>query len=382
MASDTQNPMLFESKLDEAALLGMIREAFPETEPQDEWLLWKSHTLRLKIAFGEVRRIDKVFRVQLLMIARHPWFDEDLVVSQPCFAPDPEQAIRSGIRDIINGAIPSLLAAFEGDTAQEITADVAGNKHIFRVPKRRINVHKGDGEPFDMFAAVEELLPQYLGTKHCYWIELSSAAFGDKPDCDVRINGTAYPGISAELLRKALGRKTGEGYSSDRELILLIQDPATIRQCPFTKQQVGELTAYTIRMLLPIKDKESFERQTAAVREAAPTHSLGIEALAFIPEIIAHQVIQYMDNDALIPAVNKRELPELKKSQVRSYGYMEDAVFQYLCKARPEKSSLQQLLSYSGKFRMLGDDIEAGTPIANLRIPPLVYDVDEGYEVW
>ena len=98
---DTQNPMLFESKLDEAALLAMIGEASPEAEQQDDWLLWKQHTLRLKVAFGEVRRIDSVFRVQLLFIARHPWFDEDLVISQPCFAPDPEQAIRSGVRDFI-----------------------------------------------------------------------------------------------------------------------------------------------------------------------------------------------------------------------------------------------------------------------------------------
>ncbi|MBP0973062.1 MAG: hypothetical protein J5851_04060 [Oscillospiraceae bacterium] len=378
---DTQNPMLFESKLDETALLAMIGEASPEAEQQDDWLLWKQHTLRLKVAFGEVRRIDSVFRVQLLFIARHPWFDEDLVISHPCFAPDPEQAIRSGVRDFIGATLPSLLGAFDGDTARELTADVAGHQHIFQVPKLRKTIHKGAAEPFDLFAAVEDMLPQYLGTKHCYWIELSYAVFGDKPDCDVRINGTAYPGISAALLKKALERKT-EGYVSDREFILLIQKPETIRQCPFTKQQVGELTAYTIRMLLPIKDKASFDRQTAAVREAAPTHSLGIEALAFIPEIIAHQVIRYMDSDVLIPAINKREQPELRKSQVRSYGYMEDAVFQFLAKARPEQSALQQLLSYSGKFRMLNDDIQSGTPITNLRIPALVYDVDEDYEIW
>ncbi|MBR3629848.1 MAG: hypothetical protein IKN55_05160 [Oscillospiraceae bacterium] len=379
--SNTQNPMLFEAGLDEAGLLALVGERFPEAEKEEEWLFWKQHTLRVKFMFGEIRRIDDVFRVQLLLIARHPWFDEDLVLTLPSFAPDPEQAMRSGISTFCEGTLPCLLAAFGNETDGIIEADVYGRQHAFRVPKLRTIVHKGDGEPFDMFAAVQDILPQYLGTKHWYWMELSSAAFGDKPDCDVRINGTSYPGITEVLLQKALDRKNGAGYASDRQFVLLIQQPETLRQCPFTKQQVGELTAYAIRTMLPIKDAASSRMQRAAIREAAPTHSLGIEMVAFLPEIIAHQTVQYMDSDILRPSGGTSEA-ELRKSQVRSYGYMEDAVFQYLHKTRPEKGVIEQLLTFSVKFRSLHENVGHGTDILSLAVPPLVYRVDEAYEVW
>ena len=319
--------------------------------------------------------------MQLLLIARHPWFDEDLVLTVPCFAPDPEQAMRSGIRDLCGGALPCLLSALDGKTDGELTADVYGQQHVFAMPAMRTILHKGDGLPFDMLDAVQELLPEYLGTKHCYWIELSSAVFGAKPECDVRINGTPYPGITEVLLEKALARPAVQGYSSDRQFVLLIQKPETLRQCPFTKQQVGELTAYAIRTMLPIKDEASAARQKAAIREAAPTHSLGIEVVAFLPEIIAQQVVQYLDSDVLRPAGGRSEAA-LRRSQVRSYGYMEDAVFQYLNKTRPEPGVIRQLLTFSVKFRSLHEDIEHGTDILHLSVPPLVYRVDDEYEVW
>ena len=379
--ADTHNPMRFESQLDEAALLAMLGEAFPEAELQEDWLFWKQHTLRMKIVFGEIRRVDQVFRVQLLLVARHPWFDEDLVLTLPCFAPDPEQAIRSGIRELCEGAVPCMLAAFDGSADGEIEADVYGQKHCFTVPKLRTIVHKGEGTPFDMFAAVQDELPKYLGTKHCYWLELSCASFGDKPDCDVRINGTPYPGITEKLLEKALERKTSGGYSADRAFVLLIQKPETLRQCPFTKQQVVELTAYAIRTMLPIKDAASARMLKTAVREAAPTHSLGIEVVAFLPEIIAHQTVQYMDSDILLPTGGLPDA-ELRKSQIRSYGYMEDAVFQYLHKAKPERGVIEQLLTFSVKFRSVHENLEHGTSILNLAVPPLRYRVDDGYEVW
>ena len=98
------------------------------------------------------------------------------------------------------------------------------------------------------------------------------------------------------------------------------------------------MTFKALRLFQNIVDEESAQKMKELIVSLAPTYDLGLELLTFTPEAFANQVVQYRDSDKLMPVINRGK-PEhvLTKAQVRSYGYIEDAVFQYLHKAKPSE---------------------------------------------
>lgn len=377
------NDMLVEATLDKPELLAMIAAAAPAAVQEGDWLRFPKHSLRLTVAFGMMRRSEQLYSVQVLFIAQHPWFDEDLVEPFEGIAPSPDKAMEIAVRRYCEAVLTPLLGAFDENGTEILEADVRGSRHVFTVPASRPAAHWGTGTPTDLYALVREELPRYLGTKHCYWVDLTTVTAGGAPTCEVRINGSPFHRITERLYQEAFARKPVDGLVTDRQFLLFIQKEETRRPCPFTKQDVGELTHRALNLFQTIHDEASGRQAAQAIHDAAPSHSLGIEAAAFIPEIVAQQVVQFRDNDGLMPVVNRGKPDcELMKSQVRSYGYMEDAVFQYLSKAAPSDDEIKQLLAISGKFHVLTDAIEGGMPVEDFRMSQLVYFVDEDYVVW
>ena len=378
--------LLIEPKLDRKEIAALLHEECPGGELADVWVLFKEHNLRVTVDFGSMQsNPDKtVWSVQLLFIAQHPsYFDEDLVESVIGVGKTPDDAIRNGVQNIITGTLPSVLAAFGCESDEWIEADVMGRNYRFRVPCNRANQHAGEGEVTDLWEIVKETLPKYLGTKRCYWVKLYSACVDGVPNCEARINGTVYPDLTDVLYREAVKSRDKSRYVSDKVFVLLIQDDATYTPCGFTKQEVGEMAFRALRLLQNIEDEESARKVQDMIVSLAPTHDLGLELLSFLPEIFACQVVQYRDNDSLMPVIDrgKPEI-ELKKSQVRSYGYIEDAVFQYLHKVRPSEDEIKQVLATSAKFHAISEGIEKGAKLEDMRLSPLVYFVDRNYRVW
>jgi hypothetical protein len=235
----------------------------------------------------------------------------------------------------------------------------------------------------DLYALVKDELPRYFGTKHCYWVDLVTITVDGEPTCAASINGTAYPDLTDCLYREALAREKQPGLVTDRQFLLFIQQDETRRPCPFTKQDVGDLAFRALHLFQEIEDEASAMRVYTAIREAAPSRSLSVEVSAFLPEIVAQQVIQFRDSDTLVMSVGQDgPRTELRKSQVRSYGYLEDAVFQFLHKVKPSEDEIRQLLAMSERFHRLSETIEAGSSPKDVELSPFVYYVGDWYEIW
>lgn len=376
-------PLLVEATLDKDELLEMIAPYCPDAQRQGDWLLIHRHMLRLTVEFGEMRRIEGVYSVQLLFIAQHPWFDEDMVESVLGFGESPDDAMRRGTQEFCAVVLQNLLTAFDAKQGEQIEADVMGQKHIFRLPPMRAWMHLGEGERTDLYEIVQGMLPEYLGTKRCYWVTLRSDVLDGRPACEAKVNGMVCNRLTELLMKEAMHRSETVRFSADKEFLLLIQNEETYQPCPFTKQEVGEYVFRAMRLMQEIHDEVSSQQISHVIRTNAPDDSLGRELVAFIPEIVCQTVVEYMDNDGLMPVVNygKPEV-ELKKTQVRSYGYIEDAVFQFLQKQKPTEDEVKQLLAMSRKFHVLTEALENNTKLEDLRMSQLVYFVDEKYRVW
>lgn len=376
-------PLLIQPTLDKAELLQIVTERCPGAEMQGDWLLYRKNMLRLTIEFGEMRRIEETYCVQLLFIVQHPWFDEDMVETVDGFGGDPDDAMRSGTEQFCTYVMPYLMQAFDCKGEEFLTADLRGHRHTFRIPEQMGVLHTGEGQETDLFAIVKDALPSYLGTKRCYWVKLYSSVMNGNVICGAMINGTISPGLTELLYKEIIPRRQTVRFSSDKEFVLLIQNEDTWKPCPFTKQEVGELVFRAFKVMQEIKDENSSKEISAAIRHAAPNLSVGTEIVAFLPEVLCQQVVQFMDNEHLMPVVNYGKPDcELKKSQVRSYGYIEDAIFQYLRKQKPTQDEINQILAMSGKFHAISEGIRKGIKLEALKLSQLVYFVDESYEVW
>lgn len=381
-----ENPenLLIQPTLDSKELLAMVAEKCAGGEMQGDSLWYPEYRLRLKLAFGQMAKANHMYRVQLLFIVHHPWFDEELVESCAGVGKTPDEAMKRGTENFCSVVFTFLLAAFKCDCDNWLTADIMGRKCDFRIPCTRANMHMGDGEGVDLWELVKDEMPHYLGTKRCYWVKLFSSSLNGIPNCEARINGIVYPDLTEILEKDVIERNHAvSGFSSDKTFLLLIQKEETYQDCPFTKQEVGELTFRAIRLYQNIKSEYTVEKTNAMIRELAPNDSVAMEVISFLPEIFAQMVVQFRDNDTLIPVVNRGK-PEihLKKSQVRTYGYIEDAVEQYLRKQQPEEDEIKQILAMSSKFHAISQAIENGSKIENLRLSQLVYFVNENYVPW
>ena len=377
--------MIVEPSLDREDVLKQIAEKCPGGVQVGEWLLYKEHDLRVTVDFGTMQsnKEQTVWSVQLLLIADHPFFDEELVESLVGVGGNPDHAIRNAVDNICTAILPCIITAFGCQNNEIMEADVMGEKHRFRIPCSRANQHAGGSQPTDLWEIVKGTLPQYLGTKRCYWIKLFSACIDGVPNCEARINGEVYPDLTNLLYQDAVKHRNEKGYLSDKVFVVLVQEEETCKPCPFTKQEVGEMTFKALRLYQNIIDEKSAQETQRLIASLAPTKNLGLELLAFIPEEFARQVVQYRDNDSLMPVIDRGK-PEfvLKKSQVRSYGYIADAVTQFLHKQNPKKEEIKQVLAVSGKFHALSEALDNGAKLEDLKFSPLVYFVGQDYKVW
>ncbi|MBQ8927228.1 MAG: hypothetical protein IJ055_03000 [Oscillospiraceae bacterium] len=372
-----------ETTLDARELLTLIRERVPGAEWENDWLYYPKQDLRLRLEFGEMQGADDRYRASILFIMTNPAFDEDMVYVSAAAGDTPDAALRRSTEDFCTIALGNVLGSLTRMTDGVIEADVYGQPHRFHIPSTRQGIHNGDGPVHDLFETVREALPLYLGTKHAYWLELVSARVNGRPVCEARINGTVDQGLSDVLFSEQLHRQDPPAFEADKVFLLMLQDPSTAGICPFSKQQVGELTFRALEMLFDIRDEVSFQRTFRQIREMAPTKSLGYELAAFVPEIYSRVSVGYRDRGVLMPVVDRgKPDKELRCSQVRSYGYIEDAVLQFLQKRTPTKEENLHLLALSRQFHVIHEAIAAGTGIEDLRLSQLVYMVEKDYVVY
>lgn len=365
------------------ALLERIAERYSGAVMENDRLYYTRQALHVRLEFGQVRKQENRFSVQLIFILSHDWFDEDLVESCASTGNSLQEAMEACATEFSESVLQSVLYAFDHESTETITAEIIGQQYRFALPDKHFILHKGAGQGIDLWEIVKEKMPEYLGTKRVYWIKLFSAEMGDKQFCEARINGTVYPDLT-DLLYQELLRREDKQIRIDKLFMVLIQDSATYQSCPFTKQNVGDLAFRALDRMTDITDETTRQQILHEIQCFCPDSSIAIELIVFLPEIAAQKIVNFRDNDSLIPVFDygKPEF-ELKKSQVRSYGYMADAVEQYLRKYQPSREEIQNLIRISGKFHTLSQALQDDNiRIEDLRLSQLVYFVDKDYHVW
>ncbi len=363
-------------------MLGIVLEKTKNGKRTGDTITFPTCHLQLGLEYGEMSVVKGRYCVQLLFLMIHPFFDEPLLESVAGVGNTPEEAVRQGTEQFCAGVLTFVLAALQCKGEKTLTSTLEGKPHIFHLPCVMAVQHfgvQGDGH-CDLWELVADRIPDYLGTKRAYWIKLF-IAYTEQPICEARINGIVYPELTA-VLQQAAARQTGiSPHSSDKMFVLLIQDEATFTPCPYTKETVTALVETALDKMQGIHDAASCDRIFQEIASMAPDASLGTELCAFLPEIYSHTLYQYHQPDVVCPTEGWTQ-GELRRSQIRSYGYMEGAVQQYLRSRQPSKEDHLPILRMSASFKALNQAVSSGSKMEHLTFAPLYYPVSADYHVW
>ena len=372
-------PGSFETTLGGRELLEIIAQKCPGSTPYQDGILYGCG-LVVSADPVKMQKNGDTWTARVLFFLRHNWFDETMVLPVTCTGTTPDAAMKAAAEQFADVYLPSLLDSFMNESAYRMDAELP-ETHSFRVPADRRTYHTGAGEPADLWNEIADLMPRYLGTKRAYWIELRTRSGGGTARAEVRVNGMVCHRPGDILLGKMM-RQADAPFRSDRQFVLLLQHAQTLAECPYDKQKVGDLTFRAMRIFQNIQDQDSRDAMTEAVQSLTSVPALGEELVTLIPEIVAEMTAGLPANDGLIAMKPDGSRIRLNRSQLRSYGYIEDAVFQYLQKQKPSQEDIFQLLSMSARFRAVNEAVQKQIPVEEFRMSELVYRVGEDYRIF
>jgi len=130
------------------------------------------------------------------------------------------------------------------------------------------------------------------------------------------------------------------------------------------------------------KSKEDYIALKDEIDKMTEDIALSAEIRVFTPEIMARHVIRYGEGDSLFLLENDTPV-EFKKTQLRSYFYIQQVVFDYLARVKPEKEKVMRIVANSASFREIQKAVKEGHEPTNMWVPGTTYKIAvDNYKVW
>lgn len=366
-------------------VFGIIAEKFEGTRTADDKLYFDKYDLTIEFRTAGERVGLRNSSVQLLFILTHPLFEETLVESCAGIGEDAESAAKNSAENFCDSVLKYVLESLDGKNTAKLVSEIDGEKHEFSLPSEIGSYCTGDSiTDGDLWSIVKDDIPNYIGKKRAYWIKLFVGAAKGEISCEVRINGTVMTELTAKVREEISKKNTNsENYNTHKQFVLLIQDESTYEPCPYTADDVKKWTNKAIELLRKVKSQKSYEKTAKEIIETSPDSSLGRELTMFVPEMMCGMVFGLRDGDG-ISAMNKngKDRVDMKKSQLRSFGYIESAVYTYLMKNKPKKDDIMNIIAASSRFSALQKAIQDGAKPENIVFNEMIYLVTDDYKIW
>ncbi len=373
------------TKYTEADVLGYISEKSEGCRIEGDSLVFPDYTLAVRTQIISCEKSGNAFSAQLIFFMDHPDFGQLLVESCVGVGDNGDEAVENAARNFIATVLIPVQSALKCEGEEFITSELMGEKHIFRVPCASGSLCMGSQflEHGDLWEIMKDVIPQYLGGRKAYWVKLFAAMANGEIICEARVNGIVFHGLT-DLLKQRLplnGEKPA--YGSYKAFVLLIQNDETYTPCPYTDQQVVELTGQALEKLKAVHDEESHNAALEEIINSAPNKSLGWELAGLVPELFCMMVIGLNENDGLIYFVDGEDKRgEIKTSQLSSYDAMARGVYSYLTEKKPSRDECINLMRSSGMFNAVQKALADGAKAEDLRCSEFMYTVGEDYKIY
>ena len=345
----------------------------------------------IDVQIGRLDESEGIQILQAIFIIRHDDFDEPLIEPVDAQGKELKEAADMSVEIFHGGVWHPLDQSMTKKNPQHVSVDFLNQHYDFDMYCQSVvRIGVKDKQPTMLVNYIRSEIPKYLGSKKYYWLRIYLAKYKEKQIIEVRINGSVCVQLSdyfKEYVEKEMDAE--EVFVSEKQYAIFVQREDD--QCPYNKENIINAAKETISMMENINSREDYIAMSEKLEELTGDKNLAAEIRVFIPEIFAKLTLGYREGDSLFLLEGEgddQQSIEFKKTQLRSYFYLQQVVLEYLS-TRPEQEKVTRIVTNSVAFRELRRAIETGKENGreikpeDLYVPGTSYKIGhEGYRVW
>lgn len=338
----------------------------------------RGFTIDLKL--GRQDEHEGVKIIQVIYLITHDDFDETLIEPVDAQGKTIEEACDMAVSMFMGGIWHPLEQSMQKRNGIQLSVNYLGQHYDFDMYAQSIvRVGVTDKQPTMLLAFIKNEIPKYIGSKKYYWVRIYLAKFQDKEVIEVRVNGSVCGELNKFFKEYVDSWDASEHLISEKQYAIFVQREDD--QCPFKKETVVEAAKMSLERMPKIENKEQYTEYAADLDKLTGNKNLAAEIRIFIPEILAKLTLGYQEGDSLFLLQNDQRV-ELKKTQLRSYFYLQQILIEYLSK-KPPVEDVQRIVVNSVAFRELKKAQEQGHEVKDLYVAGTQYSVNSpDYKVW
>lgn len=334
----------------------------------------------IDIQVGRKEEKENVKVLQVIYIIRHDDFDEPMIDPVDSQGTTIEEAVRMSTEIFMGGIWHPLNQSLQKKNPAHLSIDYLNQHYDFDMYAQSVvRIGGKQKQPTMLLNFIRQELPKYIGSKKYYWVRIFLAKMKEREVIEVRINGTVCEGLPKYFKEYLATWADEEGFVCEKQYAILVQREDD--QCPFKKELVVSTAKAAIEMLADCKSPDEYKEIIAKLDEMTGDRCLAAEIRIFIPEILAKLTMGYKEGDSLFLMKEEGNI-EIRKTQLRSYYYIQQVLLEFLSK-QPPKERVMQIVANSVAYRELKKAHEAGHEPKDLYVPGTSFKIAiENYKVW
>ncbi|MBR6581581.1 MAG: hypothetical protein IKK66_09825 [Ruminococcus sp.] len=345
------------------------------------------------VRIGRVDEKEDVKLLQVVFVIGHDDFDEPIIDPVDAQGKSFEEAAKMAVEIFYGSLWHPMDQALSKKSPVHIPVTYLQQHYEFDMYAQsivRIGAQE-KGQPTMLVNFILNEMPKYLGSKKYYWLRIYLAKHKDRAIIEVRINGSVCVELSKFFADYVKAWDAENTFMCEKQCAVFVQREDD--QCPFTKETVMKGAKYTLGKLVEVKNQEEYQVLCNELEEIVGDKDLAAEIRIFVPEVMAKLTLGYQEGDSLFLIEGDNKI-EFKKTQLRSYFYIQQAAIEFLSQ-QPPQQVVQSIVAKSVAFRELKNIVQSANQKAidegkeanftpqDMYVPGTAYKVGtEGYKAW
>ncbi|MBR6982214.1 MAG: hypothetical protein IKH75_01570 [Ruminococcus sp.] len=335
----------------------------------------------IDVNVGRNEEKDGVSIIQVIFIVRNDAFDEPIIEPIDSQGKTPQEAVNIAVQMFMGGLWHPLEQADQKKNGLHVSINYLMQHYDFDMYAQsivRIGVEENK-TPTMLINYIKAEIPKYLGSKKYYWVRIYLAKYKDKETAEIRVNGSVCSELGRYFKPYMDTWDASETFMCEKQYAIFVQREDD--KCPFTKETVVNAAKTAIEKMVKINSREDYNDMAQTLEDMTGDKNLAAEIRIFIPEILAKMTLGYQEGDSLFLLEDDSQI-EFKKTQLRSYFYLQQVLIEYLS-TRPPQEDVQRIVFNSVAFREVKKAHDEGHEPKELYVPGTSYKIGNGdYKVW
>lgn len=336
----------------------------------------------IDVQIGRQDEKDGVKLLQVVFIVRNDEFDEALIEPVDAQGRTDDDTAKMAVEMFYGAVWHPINQSLNKTNPIHLSINYLRQHYDFDMYAQSVvRTSTSTGQPVMLINYIKHEIPKYIGSKKYYWVRIYLSKFKDRKVVEVRINGSVCNELSHSYQAYVDSWNCNEQFMMEKQYAIFVQREDDKAPEEYKKEHVVSCAKQCIEMMENCNSRDEYMELVTKLEEITGDKNLASEIRIFIPEIFAKLTLGYREGDSLFLIEDDGTI-EFKKTQLRSYFYLQQVVLEYFSK-KPEQEKVMKIVSNSVAFRELKKAHEQGHEPKDLFVPGTSYKVGtDDYKVW